>query len=78
MREPLICRILVQTLSWVEIRGMNQLPSNASSLFCGCHFDRTITILCIRCYIAYKLSYRDLVEMMAERSIGMAHTTILR
>ena len=26
----------------------------------------------------YKLSYRDLVEMMAERGLSMAHTTIMR
>lgn len=34
--------------------------------------------LCVRWYITYKLSYRDLVEMMAERGVNLAHTTILR
>jgi transposase-like protein len=29
-------------------------------------------------YISYRLSYRDLVAMMAERGINMSHTTILR
>ena len=29
-------------------------------------------------YLSYKLSYRDLVAMMSERGIDMAHTTILR
>jgi transposase-like protein len=33
---------------------------------------------CVRWYITYKLSYRDLVEMMAERGIDVSHTTILR
>ena len=28
--------------------------------------------------MTYKLSYRDLVEMMAERHVDLAHTTILR
>jgi transposase-like protein len=28
--------------------------------------------------VNYKLSYRDLVEMMAERGLAMAHSTILR
>jgi transposase-like protein len=48
------------------------------SLFRGRHFDCAIIILCIRWYITYKLSYRDLVEMMAERGVDISHTTILR
>jgi transposase-like protein len=48
------------------------------SLFRGRHFDRTVIILCVRWYITYKLSYRDLVEMMAERGVDVSHTTILR
>ena len=35
-------------------------------------------ILCVRWYLAFKLSSRDLVQMMAERGILLAHTTILR
>jgi putative transposase len=33
---------------------------------------------CVRWYITYRLSYRDLVEIMAERGVQVAHTTILR
>jgi len=29
-------------------------------------------------YITYRLSYRDLVEMMADRGVQFAHSTILR
>jgi len=47
-------------------------------LFKGRHFDLEIVVLCVRWYLSYKLSYRDLVAMMGERGIGMAHTTILR
>jgi transposase-like protein len=54
---------------------MNQL---SLTLFRGRHFDRVIIILCVRWYITYKLSSRDLVEMMDERGIDIAHTTILR
>jgi transposase-like protein len=57
---------------------MNNSPSGCSSLFKGRHFDSTIIILCVRWYITYKLSYRDLRDMMAERGIDLAHTTILR
>ncbi|WP_376776411.1 MULTISPECIES: IS6 family transposase [Paraburkholderia] len=47
-------------------------------LFAGRHFDRDVIILCVRWYLRYKLSLRDLVEMMAERGPSLAHTTILR
>ena len=35
--------------------------------FGGRWFEDEIIILCLRWYFRYKLSYRDLVEMMAER-----------
>src|SRR6202051_2146780 len=41
-------------------------------------FDADIIQLCVRWYVTYRLSYRDLVEMMAERGIKIAHSTILR
>jgi transposase-like protein len=47
-------------------------------LFEGRHFDREIIVLCVRWYLRFKLSFRDLVEMMAERSLSLAHTTIMR
>jgi transposase-like protein len=46
-------------------------------LFKGRHFDREIIILCVRWYLRFKLSFRDLVEMMAERGLSLAHTTII-
>ena len=33
-------------------------------LFKGPHFDREIVVLCVRWYLSFKRSYRDLVEMM--------------
>jgi transposase-like protein len=47
-------------------------------LFEGRHFDREVIILCVRWYLRFKLSFRDLVEMMVERGVSMAHTTIMR
>jgi transposase-like protein len=51
---------------------------NIEDLFKGRHFDREIIILCVRWYLRFKLSFRDLVEMMVERGISLAHTTIMR
>ena len=56
---------------------MRNCPSK-TDLFKGRHFEQEIIILCVRWYLRYKLSYRDLVEMMAERGLSVAHTTILR
>jgi transposase-like protein len=50
----------------------------ALDLFKGRHFDQEIIVLCVRWYLGYKLSSRDLVQMMAERGIALTHTTILR
>jgi transposase-like protein len=41
-------------------------------------FDADVIQLCVRWYVTYRLSYRDLVELMAERGIHLAHSTILR
>ena len=55
------------------------LPHEASTeLFRGRHSNHEIITLCVRWYVTYKLSYRDLVEMMAERNADVAHTTLMR
>jgi len=41
-------------------------------------FPPDIIELCVRWYITYRLSYRDLVAMMAEREIHVSHSTVLR
>ena len=41
-------------------------------------FDVDIIVLCVRWYISYRLTYRDLTEIMAERGVSVAHSTILR
>jgi hypothetical protein len=56
---------------------MGKLKS-VEELFEGRHFDREVIILCVRWYLRFKLSLRDLVEMMAERGLSVAHTTIMR
>ena len=45
-------------------------------MFKGRHFDQEIIILCVRWYVTYKLSYRDLAAMMLERGISVAPSTI--
>lgn len=35
-------------------------------MFKGRHFDQSVILLCVRWYLAYGLSLRDLKEMMGE------------
>lgn len=42
------------------------------------HFQADIILLCVRGYLCYSLSYRDLEEMMLERGLHVDHTTIYR
>jgi len=40
--------------------------------------NAAIILLCVRWYVRYALSYRNLEEMMAERGLQLDHTTIYR
>jgi transposase-like protein len=42
------------------------------------HYESEIIITCVRWYLKYPLSYRNLEEMMEERNIEVDHTTIYR
>ncbi len=42
------------------------------------HYQRDIISLTVRWYLRYNVSLRDLVEMMEERGLSTAHTTIMR
>jgi putative transposase len=48
------------------------------AVFKGRHFDKSVILLCVRWYLAYNLSLRNLEEMMAERGIAVDHATIHR
>jgi len=47
-------------------------------IYRGRRFQPEIIELCVRWYLTYRLSYRDLVEMLAERGVTVSHTTIYR
>ena len=42
------------------------------------HYPLDVMLLCVRWYVVYSLSLRDLEEMMAERAIGVDHSTVHR
>ena len=47
-------------------------------LFRGRHFADEIIVLCVRWYLRFSLSYRDLEELMTERNLDLDHTTVWR
>ena len=47
-------------------------------IYRGRRFQPEIIELCVRWYLTYRLSYRDLVEMLAERGVVVSDTTIYR
>ena len=53
-------------------------PIERDPIYRGRRFKSETIELCVRWYITYRLSYRDLAAMMAERGIVVTHTTIMR
>ena len=49
-----------------------------SSPFKWRQFEGEIILMCVRWYLRYALSYRDLKEIMGERGLAIDHTTIFR
>ena len=46
--------------------------------FTGRHFPKDVILTTIRWYLRYKLSYRDIEELIAERGIDVDHSTLNR
>lgn len=46
--------------------------------FKGHRFEKDIILLCVRWYLAYPLSYRNLAEMMEERGVEVDFSNIYR
>ena len=54
------------------------MKRNRPALFKGCHFEAEIIVLCVRWYLRFGLSLRNLEEIMAERNLSVDHVTIWR
>ena len=52
------------------------MRENRPELFRGRHFRDEVIVLCVRRYLRYPLSYRNLEEMMTERALAVDHSTI--
>ena len=54
------------------------LPPGAAKVLKRLHFPVDVILLCVRWYVAYSLSLRDLEEMIAEHGIEVDHSTVHR
>jgi IS6 family transposase len=54
------------------------MQRNRPALFKGRHFEAEIIVLCVRWYLRFGLSFRNLEEIMAERNLTVDHVTIWR
>lgn len=46
--------------------------------FKGRHFEGSVILTCVRWYLSYPLSYRNLEEIMKERGVSVDHSTLNR
>ena len=49
-----------------------------SVLFRGRHFEDVVILVCVRWYLRYSFTYRDLEEIIAERNLAVDHVAIWR
>ncbi len=73
VREGSVANFLFQSFSYSVLGSAME-----GGVFKGRHFDRSVILLCVRWYLAYNLSLRNLEEMMAERGISVDHATVHR
>ncbi|WP_429499911.1 IS6 family transposase [Robbsia andropogonis] len=55
-----------------------ELTAALATVFKRLHYPLDVMLLCVRWYVAYPLSLRQLEEMMAERGIAVDHSTVHR
>ena len=61
-----------------KARGMARHHSPRHPLFRQRWFADDIIITCVRWYLRFKLSYRDLAELARELGVSVAPSTVLR
>jgi transposase, IS6 family len=61
-----------------SLLGLRFMRQDRPALFKGRHFEAEIIILCVRRYLRYALSLRNLEEIMVERNVHVDHVTIWR
>ena len=53
------------------------MTSSSASAFAGFRFPREVISVAVRWYLRYGLSYRDVEELLAERTVDVDHVNVL-
>ena len=69
---------LLLSLASLENRGMTSNRLSRHPPFRGRWFADEVILTCVRWYLRFKLSYRDLAELARELGVRVAPSTILR
>src|ERR687897_941819 len=54
------------------------MSASRPALFRKLQFDAAVVFTCVRWYLRFSLSLRDVEELMAERNLTVDHTTVWR
>ena len=69
-------------VSTLTVKTQSEISDTTMGYACrddsGRRFSAETIETCVRWYVTYRLSYRDLVAMMAEQGVVVSHTTIMR
>jgi len=68
----------VLMIKWAATLESGAKEMAETDLFKWGHFEKTVILTCVRWYLRYSLSYRDLEEIMRDRGVKVDHTTIYR
>jgi transposase-like protein len=62
----------------VKLSSRRHAMPRPDSAFGGFRFPAEVIVLAVRWYLRYGLSYRDVEELLVERSVEVDHVTVYR
>jgi transposase-like protein len=62
----------------VMSKSKTSLPPGIGKVLKRLHYPLDVILVCVRWYVAYALSLRNVEEMMAERGVNVDHSTVHR
>lgn len=69
---------LTNTMARTKNTSSKMLPDGTGKVLERLHYPLDVILLCVRWYVAYSLSLRNLEEMMLERGIEVDHSSVHR
>jgi transposase-like protein len=77
IRDPIFL-VLLQPTDEDKLPAMATPRSTRDPLFLGRWFQDEVIIIAVRWYLAYPLSYRQVCEILRDRGVSVAPSTVMR